>query len=383
MSKYVPHRVVYEHAQDSPHDCGRACAQMVISSLILGPPTGNPPSQADAKVPIPFTQDQLRLREPDPVDVISAPSWKTHPDELHALLATAPELPAALQDWRLAVYNTVDQLFIALPVALQGGMPAILNLYSQDHWAVVVGVGVDGGGVLEYIEVADPLPPEPTNHTYIDQCSGEGLTIADPVRYDVQQLANLQLEIGDMPNPAGMTNYSGRFVMLVHRTHKFDPQKWRKLPTPPPWDPLATLPPVVDQDSINTMRERLLSRAHAWNIRRLSAVLATPTVQVARIVRDIGGTLAPYYLLSAFNLSLGDGVVGVFDVSDHAPLHFRFTKNRKFDQSLQRRPGEILWWTRDFLPTLQSPYFPFARTLVGNKSQYQRLFDDFTFEIDA
>ena len=385
MPKYVPHRSVYEHEQDGAHDCGRACVQMVISSLVLGPPTGTPPGPADAKIPIPFTQDQLRQRELNPIDQVSVASWKTHPDELLALLTTAPELPAPLQDWRVSLHNSEGGLFLALAGALRDGMPAVLNLYSQDHWAVVVGAGVDVGGALEYIEVLDPLPPQGNSqHTYIDDCSGEGLTVADPVRYDITQLANLELIIGDIPN-RDLTDYSGRYLMVVHGPdrRKFDPKKWRKHANPPPWDPLVQLTPVVDQDAINTMRERLMSKAHAWNITRLSALLASPTTQVARIVRDINGTLAPYYLLSVFSLSLGDGVVGAFHVSDHAPLHFRFTKNRKFEESLELRPGEMLWWTRDFLPTLRSPYFPFARTLVGNKFHYQRLFDSFTFQLDA
>jgi len=112
-------------------------------------------------------------------------------------------------------------------------------------------------------------------------------------------------------------------------------------------------------------------------------VLSSPHEHVARLVQDVSGALYPYYLLSLFSPVLGYGVVGAFKVRDHHPLHFRFTNNRKFAQSLEKRPEEPLWWTRRWLRSLRSPYFPFARQLKANKFVYQRLFDDFTFELDA
>jgi hypothetical protein len=131
------------------------------------------------------------------------------------------------------------------------------------------------------------------------------------------------------------------------------------------------------------MRQALHQRAELWEIPRLSALLASSPVHVARIVHDVSNALAPYYLLSLLSPTLEDGVVGAFDVADLQPLHFRFTKNRKFDQSMRSRSDEPLWWTRRWLPSLMSPYFPFARQVVGTKYVYQRLFDDFTFELDV
>jgi hypothetical protein len=99
-------------------------------------------------------------------------------------------------------------------------------------------------------------------------------------------------------------------------------------------------------------------------------------------VHDVRDAQAPYYLLSLFSPALGYGVVGAFKVRDHQPLHFRFTKNRRFGQSLKMHLDQPLWWTRRRFKSLASPYFPFVRTAVDDRFVYQRLFDDFTFELD-
>jgi hypothetical protein len=393
MALYVPNRPVYEHSQDAATFCARASAQMVISSLVLGPPTGNPPTPADEKDEIPVTQDELRRREQYPNDDVYNESWFTHPDELLKLMKEAPEL-AGQTDWRLAVEGDIDGIYAELILALQGGMPAILNVYNNDHWVVIAGVGVDDAtSKLNFMIALDPLPQltEPVVHTYIDDCKQEGLTYvetADDSDHEVE-LGGLQLEICSRPHPSDLTDYAGKCVALVYgpgwnRELADKLRKLRRLPVPPYlWQPKAPLSATISQSSIDEMQQALLSRAQSWEIPRLSTVLSSPHEHVARLVQDVRGALYPYYLLSLFSPALGYGVVGAFKVRDHQPLHFRFTNNRKFAQSLQKRPLEPLWWTRRWLPSLKSPYFPFARQVVGNKYVYQRLFDDFVYESDV
>ena len=83
------------------------------------------------------------------------------------------------------------------------------------------------------------------------------------------------------------------------------------------------------------------------------------------------------------SLMLSYGVVAAFDVNGRVPLHFRFTKDRRFEESLNKRSGEQLWWSRKRLPLPRTPDFPVARQVVDNKVVYQRVFDDFTFEFDV
>ena len=82
MALYLTTRTVYEHSQDLGSFCGRACAQMVISSLIQGPAPGSLPTPAEEAAEIPVTQEQLRLREDYDFDDTKNDSWFTHPDEL-------------------------------------------------------------------------------------------------------------------------------------------------------------------------------------------------------------------------------------------------------------------------------------------------------------
>ena len=174
MAQYVTNRPVYEHSQDDASFCGRACAQMVISSLIQGPPTGTSPTPADEIALIPVTQDELRKREQFIVDDTKNESWFTHPDELLHIMKNAPEL-SGFSDWRLAVRGDVPSIYVDLIVALQAGMPAILNVYNNDHWVVIVGVGVDDAtSNLNVMIVLDPLPQQTgVTHTYVDGCRQE------------------------------------------------------------------------------------------------------------------------------------------------------------------------------------------------------------------
>jgi hypothetical protein len=394
MAKHVPHRTVYEHLQDTQHDCGRACVQMVISSLVLGPPAGESPTQEQEDAVIPFEQDDLRQREQFPKDNTRVPSWRTHPDELKKLMTTAPELPGKLSNWGLSVNDSDGELFAALILALQNGMPAILNIYASDHWVVVVGVEVDDAtSDLVYIEVFDPLPTLNGDgvHTYVDDCSrsNEGRTFADPQKYTVQQLGNLNLPIGDTPNPDGLIDYQGKFVALVHGGRRREDilslaSKLRQYPVQPgPLVNMASAAPAIDPQLIDAMREALQYKASSWRIPPLSALLEAPHDHAVRRVQDLNETLAPYHLLSLFSPTLNYGVVAVFDAAGRSPLHFRFTRDQRFKASLQKHPTEPLWWAHKGLPEPLSPYFPVARKVAGEKVIFERVFDDSVFELEV
>ena len=168
----------------------------------------------------------------------------THPDELLALLASAKELSGTpFTNWALSVHSSLNDLYAALILALSNGMPAVLSFWGNDHWAVVVGVGVDDAtSDLTFIEVLDPAPPDltPPRHTYIDNPGSldDGLTIADPLTYTRDQLGTFDLEIANRPNPSGMNDYSGKFLAVVHgrpaaNSIKFLVDKFKRYPVEP------------------------------------------------------------------------------------------------------------------------------------------------------
>ena len=393
MALYLTNRTVYEHSQDKGSYCGRACAQMVISSLIQGPPTGSLPTPADEAAEIPVTQCELREREDYPNDNTKQDSWFTHPDELLKLMKTAKEFAGSFQDWRLAVCPDQPTLFTEIIQCLQGGMPAILCVRRGDHWVVIVGVELDDATaeVIRMI-VHDPLPQNlgDVTHTYVDSCKQEGLTYVvhaeDPLTQ--AELGKLELELKSAPPPPTLHNYSGKCVALVYgpswNRELAKLRQIRVLPVPPyVWRPNAPLSVTVPDATIDAMRQALVARAQQWEITWLRDLLVAQHEQVARIVYDVKQQLTPYHLLSLFAPTLGHGVVGVFRLRDDQPLHFRFTRLRTFGESLKAHPGQPLWWTVDWLPELSSPYFPFTRQTVNNKSVLRRLYDDYVLELDA
>jgi hypothetical protein len=95
-----------------------------------------------------------------------------------------------------------------------------------------------------------------------------------------------------------------------------------------------------------------------------------------RLVKDIDGSASQYVLLSLFDTRNERGAMAVFN-SDGSVKHLRFITSATMDATLRNTPnGEPLWWTRRPLPTLPSPYFPFALSLEpGRPLTYRRLFD--------
>jgi hypothetical protein len=392
MALYLTTRAVYEHSQDSGSFCGRACAQMVISSLIQGPAAGSLPTPAEEAAEIPVTQDELRLREDYSCDDTKQDSWFTHPDELLKLLKTAEEFGGGFPDWRLAVCPDQPTLFTEIIQCLQGGMPAILCVRRGDHWVVIVGVEIDDvTSEVTRMMVLDPLPQNlgEVTHTYVDGCKQEGLTYVEHVEDPQTQFAlgGLELALKNTPSPPTLNDYSGKCVAVVYgpswNRALAKLRQMRVLPVPPyVWRPKAPLNGTVPDASIESMRQALDERARLWEITWLRELLIAPHEHVARIVYDVDKQRDPYSLLSLFAPTLGYGVVGAFRVEDNRPLHFRFTRIQKFGESLKAHPGQPLWWTLNWLPELKSPYFPFAQQVVNNKHRYRRLFDDYMFERD-
>src|SRR5262245_1240576 len=108
---------VLRHQQDFGENCGRACAQMLISHVAQpAAPGGNAVSVG---------QDVLQTRELSPKD---APDhWFTHPDELQDLLARAPELAGSGTVWNVVARDTLKALLAIVLDALTNGMPSVIT----------------------------------------------------------------------------------------------------------------------------------------------------------------------------------------------------------------------------------------------------------------
>src|SRR6185295_16676670 len=120
-------------SDDVRYDCGRACAQMIISSLTQGVLSGMAPTPLQMAAPVPVGQGTLRSREANQVDVDGF--WFTDPDEMVAMMQTAPELVAVgMTNWRLAHCPTKEELLAQVLASLKLGMPAVLNIRTSDHW---------------------------------------------------------------------------------------------------------------------------------------------------------------------------------------------------------------------------------------------------------
>jgi hypothetical protein len=369
-------RALYHHCQDTGTDCGRASAQMVISSLVQSPPPGSAIGPPGATTPVPVTQATLQCREKYPVDDTTKPSWYTYPDELRDLLKGAPEITApADKKWRIANHGTLDELLADIVLSLESGMPSVINIEASDHWVVVVGAKVDAGNALQAILMRDPMPADPRPHTYIDGCNdaANGESYADPWQLSRTDLGSYDLEIGNVPPPPGMPSYAGRYIAIINgdtpSTEVLQKKRARLRPNRRP--PIKPEVPVMDPAKL---LYALAGTAKEWSIAPLTPLLGLdPAV---RLVNDIDGSESQYILLSLFDHHKQRGAMAVFN-PDGSVKHLRFMTNVRMDATLRNAPSrEPLWWTSRPLPTLPSPYFPFARSFKpGGPATYQRLFD--------
>src|SRR5262245_5698709 len=219
MASLTIERALYHHCQDTGTNCGRTCAQMIISSFVQSPFPWSGGTAPGAGTPVPVTQGTLQQREPQPSDTVNSPQWYTHPDEMLILMRDAPEYTVPFDwDWRLANRATPDELLAEVMASLARGMPSIININGWDHWVVVVGAETDAADQLVTLRMRDPLPHDPRNHTYIDGCNApnNGESYGAPWDLDAGELGDYSLELGTVPPPRGLTDYSGRCVGIVH-----------------------------------------------------------------------------------------------------------------------------------------------------------------------
>jgi hypothetical protein len=99
---------------------------------------------------------------------------------------------------------------------------------------------------------------------------------------------------------------------------------------------------------------------------------------VIRPVKDINGSAEEYTLLSMFSASERYGVAAAFDAGSEPRLkHMRFTRTALLPADVD----PTLWFTRDPLPSLGSPYFPFTRRArADGTATYTRLIDRFVID---
>jgi hypothetical protein len=380
MATNEPNLAVFRHASDNQaFDCGRACAQSIISSLTQGVSVGKAPTAGEKAQPVPETQAALRIRESSPVDVPG--TWFTHPDELVHILNTDPRLVAlGYTHWKVGAYGTPDELFERVGRTLKRGMPAILNIRSEDHWVTVRGVDY-ANGVVTMLYMLDPLNPRnspgPLGHTYYDGCAGDGTTIWETINEDPADLAaTWSLPVGTFP-PA---NYAGLHVAIVYEPPPFDPfnvadiirlrhRMWKFIKRPKgPWPPLR-------------IREELQRVAAAIADPEFTALVEPDTPLTIRYVHDIDARLRGYTIASLYDERLERGLIGVFDFDDQLFRHVRLTNDRVLIDSIAGDPAEPLWWTQRRLETLFSPYFPFQREKAADgRTTYRRLLDNARIE---
>lgn len=376
MPTHEPTLAVFRHASDNPaFDCGRACAQAIISSLTQGVAVGKTPTAAQKSQAVPETQDALRLRESSPVNVPN--TWFTHPDELIHILNSDPRLIAQGQNhWKVAAVTDSGELFERIGRTLMRGMPAILNIRDADHWVTVRGVDYSNT-VVTMLYMLDPLnarnSPGPLGHTYYDGCAGDGTTIWEVINEDPADLLNSwSLPVGTFP-PA---NYAGKFVAIVYE--------------PPPFDPFDVLDVIRIRNRIRRFVKRPKGPTPPLRIReelrRVAAAVADPqftslvesdTPLTIRYVHDIDARLRGYTLASLYDERLERGLIGAFDFADQLFRHARLTTDRVLIDSIAGDPAEPLWWTQRHLETLFSPYFPFQRDKDSDgRTTYRRLLDN-------
>ena len=377
---HKPTRAVFRHQQDTGTNCGRACVQSVISSITQSPPAGGTPPASTT--PVPVDQPTLQSRELDVKDG-TGDVWYTHPDELLALLKTANELaglpfhkPTA---WRIGSHAALELLMADVVNSLKKGVPPIVNIRTIDHWAVVAGAGLDGG-VLKYVLLVDPTDtPSAAPHTYRDACSplSNGQVYA-PWKVVASDLGALSFDVGTTPPPAGLKNYTGKFVTVAHGS-KAKPAVLTAMAnafaSAPGWTPSAAIA------GMDPLLVELHTRASDWGLVQLQRLLVAHPRHQVRLVNDIAGGSLQHRLLSLYSDQLQYGLIGVFGATEPRLAHFRFTTSRMFELSLNATPpAETLWWTRARQLRFGSPYFPFRRrTLPSGVPEFRRLIDEQVF----
>ena len=297
-------------------------------------------------------------------------------------MKTADEFEGGFPDWRLAVCPDQPTLFTEVIQCLQGGMPAILCVRKGDHWVVIVGVEIDDGtSEVTRMIVLDPLPQNLGNvtHTYVDGCEQEGLTYVEHVEDPKTQveLAGLQLALKNTPSPPTLNHYAGKCVAVVYgpswNRALAKLRQIRVLPVPPyVWRPKAPLSGTVPNADIESMRQALQRARSALGDHVVTrSPDGTTRARRSNRVRRRWATAPCTISCRSLLRRPGTGSSGRFGLKTTSPCTFDSQESGSSLESLKAHPDQPLWWTLNWLPELQSPYFPFARQLVGNKFVYQ------------
>lgn len=381
MARYTTKKALYRHASDQQCcDCGRACAQMIISSLTHAIAAGVVPTPAQEARPVPSTQDQLQAREAQPADVTGG--WFTFPDEMLKLLKKDPNLVnLGWTDWRLANCASPAELFAWAAKSIRAGMPAVLNINASDHWVCLRSVEMNAG-VLSLLEYLDPLlphesdPPGPNDHTYKDLCDLEENWAV--IEQTPGELGTWEIPVGATPP----TKYQGRCVGIVYGPR---PPKKAAAKKSAKKKAAAAIGQIAETAAIKSAapadpaeRARILLTELATNagISTLNAVLdAKPEITV-RTVRDITGAEKPYTIASMFASRAKRGAVAIFNEDVTRFFQLRLTSNQRLIRSIAAsKAADPLWWKREGLSTLYAPHFPFSRFGVPGRWNYRRLID--------
>ena len=394
---------VYRHQQDTGMACGRACAQMIISSLGQA---GSP-----AATIISVEQETLRTRESNKIDIEYW--WFTEPDEFRDLLATAAELSAADHDWRVASHATADKLLADLILAMQAhGRPAAVTTGAVEHWMVLTQVHENSDGRYAF-HFFNPLPsPIAANsttggpryqHQFMDaECGTDqqplivvnrGSEIADlnlkikgftkPKTIKILSPAGEAQAGATLPPPSTVGSYTGKAVGVA-----FGPapstnavtQLARTLKNArlSPLRMMSANPVDVIQSGLRT-QFRLLTES--FDLKPLGRTLAAPDLAVTatRQIDDVEQPGVRYVLASGYSEQTRTGFVAAFDASAKGPLlHVQITNDRTLINSLASFPGETLYWTTgptSHFPPMAMPYFVF-RKKPGQPGVLIRLYDD-------
>jgi hypothetical protein len=388
---------VHRHQQDTGWSCGRACAQMIISSLKQAG------SAANAVIAV--EQEMLRTRETNKIDI--AFWWYTEPDELHGLLSGAPELVVADRDWRVASHSTADKLLADLILSMQAhGRPAAASTGPTEHWMVLAEVHEESG---QYVFVfLNPLPSLLTmtngagfQHLYMDSCLEEdpcfvanrGNLIADLnlkikgfTRPETIQVVSPAGEVQpgvQLPPASTVDNYIGKAVGVA-----FGP--------PPPAAAVTQLAQTLKAsrlaqhrimaiDPVDTVRDawraRFQSLAVSFNLTPVNTTLTATdlTLTAIRLVEDVLQTNHRYVLCTGYSNQARSGFIAAFDSSTEGELlHVQITTNKRLITSLARYPADHLYWTNEptsHFPPMAMPYFVFRRK-PGQPDTLVRLYDD-------